>query len=109
MKIVRVAIDVPVNTLFDYRSEDAQADDIGCLALVPFGRKTTVGVIVDVVKQSAVSSTRLKNIFRVLREVPALSAGDLDLLKFAAAYYHHAIGASIMNALPAFLRRVGRP
>ena len=109
MKIVRVAIDVPVNTLFDYRSEDAQADDIGRLALVPFSRKTTVGVIVDVVEQSAVPTTRLKNIFRVLREAPALSAGDLDLLKFAAAYYHHAIGASIMNALPAFLRRVGRP
>src|SRR3546814_8542549 len=37
------------------------------------------------------------------------SSNDLDLLKFAAAYYHHTIGASIMNALPAFLRRVGAP
>ena len=109
MKIARVAIDVPVNTLFDYRGGDARVDDIGRLTLVPFGRKTTVGVIIDVVEQSGVPSRRLKNIFRVLRDAPALSGDDLDLLKFAAAYYHHAIGASIMNTLPALLRRIDAP
>ncbi len=109
MKIARLAIDVPVNTLFDYRGDDVHVEDIGRLAVVPFGRKTTVGVIVDVVAQSDVASPHLKNIFRVLRDAPALSGDDLGLLKFAAAYYHHAIGASIMNALPALLRRLDAP
>jgi primosomal protein N' len=109
MKILRIAIDVPVNTLFDYRGDDAYADDIGRLVLVPFGRKTTVGVIVEIVEQSGVPPARLKTALRVLRDTPALSGDDLDLLKFTAAYYHHAVGATIMSALPTLLRRVDAP
>jgi primosomal protein N' (replication factor Y) len=109
MKILRIAIDVPVNTLFDYRGDGAHADDIGRLVLVPFGRKTTVGVIVEIVEQSGVLPARLKTALRVLRDTPALSRDDLDLLKFTAAYYHHAVGATIMSALPTLLRRVDAP
>jgi primosomal protein N' (replication factor Y) len=109
MKIARIAIDVPVNTLFDYRGGDVSANDIGRLTLVPFGRKNTVGVIVDIAEQSGVPSPRLKNVLRVLRGAPALSGEDLGLLKFAAAYYHYAIGPTIMSALPALLRQPDAP
>jgi primosomal protein N' (replication factor Y) (superfamily II helicase) len=109
MKIARIAIDVPVNTLFDYLSSDVSAVDIGRLTLVPFGRKTTVGVIVEIAEQSGIPSPRLKNVLRVLRDAPALSGDDLDLLKFAAAYYHYSIGATIMSAVPALLRQIGAP
>lgn len=105
MKIVRVALDVPVNTLFDYRSDDVHADDIGRRILVPFGRKTAVGIIVELAAASDVPPERLKSALRVLRDAPVLSSVDLNLLKFAAAYYHHALGATVMSALPARLRR----
>src|SRR6266853_1966134 len=60
MTILRVALDVPVPTLFDYRSEDATRADIGYRALVPFGKKRLVGVIWDVATKSRVSDSRLR-------------------------------------------------
>lgn len=104
MKIARVAVDVPLDTLFDY-SADTQPSDIGHFAVVPFGAKNTTGVIVEVVEHSDVPHHRLKSIARVLRDAPPLSGDDLGLMKFAAAYYHYPLGATIMSALPAFLRR----
>ena len=53
MKIARVAVDVPLDTLFDY-SADTQPSDIGHFAVVPFGAKNTTGVIVEVVEHSDV-------------------------------------------------------
>lgn len=104
MKIARVAIDVPLDTLFDYRA-DVQASDIGCVVVVPFGARNAPGVIVDVADDSDVPRYRLKSVARVLREVPRLREEDLAFMKFAATYYHYALGATIMGALPAFLRR----
>lgn len=109
MKIVRVALDVPVNTLFDYRAAEVHTADIGRRVLVSFGKKTAVGIIVDIVAKSAVAPDRLKWVVRVLRDAPALSSHDLRLLKFAASYYHHAFGATIMSVLPAQLRRASEP
>lgn len=107
MKIARVAIDIPLQRLFDYCGDDIDVSDIGRLAVVPFGKKTTTGVIVEVVQQSEVSPARLKHVLRVLRDAPALRSDDLNLMKFASTYYHHALGATIMGTLPALLRRRG--
>ncbi|MCW5606090.1 MAG: primosomal protein N', partial [Burkholderiales bacterium] len=105
MKIIRVGLDVPVSTLFDYRCDDATDSDIGCRVLVPFGRKSVVGIIIETADASTVPQNRLKAAQRVLRDTPPLSAADLRLLKFASDYYHHPLGAVVMNALPARLRR----
>ncbi len=105
MKIVRVALDVPVATLFDYQGDDACGDDVGRRVLVPFGNKIAVGVIMEFASHSRVPSGRLKRVLRVLRDAPELSGDDLRLLRFAAAYYHHALGPTVMGTLPARLRR----
>lgn len=107
MKIARVAVDVPLDRLFDYRGDDVDANDIGRLIEVPFGTKNTIGVVVGLAAESEVPYARLRKICRVLRDGPALSRDDLELMKFAAAYYHHPLGATIMGALPALLRRRG--
>lgn len=104
MKIIRVGLDVPVAKLFDYRG-DAHIDDIGRRVLVPFGKKTMVGMIIEIADASTVPHNRLKAALRVLRDEAPLSADDLRLLKFASDYYHHALGAVVMNTLPARLRR----
>jgi primosomal protein N' (replication factor Y) (superfamily II helicase) len=109
MKIIRVGLDVPVAKLFDYRSDDARQDDVGHRAMVPFGKKIIIGVIFEVAGSSAIPEARLKSALRVLRDHPPLSADDLRLLKFASGYYHHALGAVAMNALPARLRRAATP
>lgn len=108
MKIIRVALDVPIATLFDYRCDEANDADIGGRVQVPFGKKTVVGIIIEITADSALPSNRLKTALRVLRDTPPLSAQDLRLLQFASAYYHYPLGATVMNALPARLRRTGK-
>ncbi|MGH8620496.1 MAG: primosomal protein N', partial [Burkholderiales bacterium] len=106
MNIIRVALDVPVPRLFDYRAPDASAADVGRRVLVPFKRKNALGVIVELGHSTAVPAERLKEAVRILRDLPPLAAEDLRLLRFSADYYHHPLGAVIMGALPTRLRRV---
>jgi primosomal protein N' (replication factor Y) len=105
MNIVKVALDVPVMSLFDYRFIDATTDDIGCRVVVPFGKKLAVGVIMEVVNASDVAPEKLRPAVRVLRDSPCLENADLALVRFASDYYHHPLGAAIMGTLPARLRR----
>lgn len=105
MNIIKVALDVPVTTLFDYRLVDATIKDVGCRVVVPFGKKRAIGVIVEVVNTSSVAPDRLKPALQMLRDSPRLENADLELLKFASDYYHYPLGAAIMGTLPARLRR----
>ena len=109
MSILRVALDVPVATLFDYSAPDATAADTGRRVLVPFGKKQAVGIIVEVTNSSDVPAARLKTALRVLRDLPPLAAEDLQLMRFAADYYRHPLGAVVMSALPTRLRRFADP
>ena len=106
MTIVRVALDVPVDTLFDYRAADATPADIGCRVEVPFGNRKAIGLIVEIADAPAVPSERLRNALRVMRDLPPLDVADLQLMRFAADYYRHPLGAAIMGALPTRLRRL---
>ena len=104
MRLIRVALDVPVARLFDYRCDDAA--NIGARVLVPFGRQKLIGIIVAQPDTSEVAEARLKRAIAVLDAVPLLSRGDLRLLEFAADYYVYPLGAVIMASIPAALRRV---
>jgi primosomal protein N' (replication factor Y) len=104
--IARLVLDVPLNTVFDYRLEDASESDRGRLAVVPFGKRTAVGVIVDLAAgESAVDPSRLKSVTRVLRDAPPVATDDLKLLRFASEYYHHPLGQAVVGALPLRLRK----
>ena len=105
MTIIRVALAVPVDTLFDYRADEASGADIGRRVLVPFGKRPAIGVIMATAETSEVPGHRLKAAIRVLHEGPALAREDLRLLEFAADYYRYPIGRVVMDALPARLRR----
>ena len=104
MIILRVALDVPLPKLFDYRSEDATRADIGYRVLVPFGTKHRIGVIVDVAAKSEVADSRLRPVEKILRDVPPLSREWLALAKFCSDYYHRPLGEVVMSALPPRLR-----
>ncbi len=104
MNIVRVGLDVPVNKLFDYRCDAEVA--VGTRVLVSFGKRSVVGIVVEIASSSEQSPARLKPVTRVLRDAPPFSPDDLKLLRFASEYYHHPLGAAVFGALPALLRRV---
>src|SRR5262245_57994528 len=109
MTIVRVALDVPVDTLFDYRAPEATAADIGRQVLVPFGKKMAVGVILERANASELPVERLKWVQEVRHDLPAFASDDLRLLRFAAEYYHAPLGTVVLSTLPTRLRKTAGP
>ena len=104
MPIIRVALNVPVDTLFDYQSEDATQQDIGLRACVPFGKKRITGVIIAVNSETQIPAEKLKSAYCIFREINPLPAALLDLFHFCSQYYHHPLGLVVMNGLPVKLR-----
>jgi primosomal protein N' (replication factor Y) len=102
--ILRVALDVPLPKLFDYRAEDASRADIGCLVLVPFGKKRLVGLVVELANESEVPASRLRSAEKILREVAPLKREWLELAKFCSSYYQRPLGEVVAAALPPRLR-----
>jgi primosomal protein N' (replication factor Y) (superfamily II helicase) len=105
--ILGVAIDAPLRRLFDYRPPadmDAGALQPGQRVWVPFGRRRTVGVIIEVRDSSEVSEARLKRALSCIDAVPVLDKTLLDLLRWAAEYYRHPLGEVVSAALPVALR-----
>ncbi|MGH8751667.1 MAG: primosomal protein N' [Burkholderiales bacterium] len=105
MNIARVALDVPLDRLFDYLAPDLTREHIGLRVLVPFGKKQMVGVIVELAEKSELAPQRLKRILSLFDDIPALSTSTLNLFKFCSSYYHHPLGQVILNGLPKYLRR----
>jgi primosomal protein N' (replication factor Y) len=102
MSIVRVALDVPLSTLFDYTVDEGAA--VGQRVIVPFGRRQLVGVVMECVAKTDVSAERIKSVTQVLYDSEPLSAGLLDLLRFCSDYYRYPIGQTVLSALPVRLR-----
>ncbi len=103
--IVRVALDVPLPSGFDYLSQDANADDVGRRVSVPFGRKEKIGVVLEVLASSDVPLEKLKPVRAILRDAPPFPPDWLALVDFCSRYYQHPIGETIALALPPALRR----
>ena len=104
MPIVRVALNVPVGTLFDYYAEHADQENIGLRVSVPFGKRRLAGIIMEVVANTEVPPEKLKTIQGVFTDNPPLPKELLNLFAFCSQYYHHPIGMVIMNGIPAALR-----
>ena len=104
MAIAKVALDCPVNSLFDYRADDLIAAE-GQLVVVPFGNRRQVGLVMEVAERSDLPATRLRSIEKIL-PVAALSGDSLALIRFASEYYQCPIGQAAFVGLPAVLRRV---
>ncbi len=112
MQIVRVALDVPLRRFFDYRvpeNETLSCADIGLRVCVPFGRKSRIGIIIELPESSEIAAGQLKSIEDILRNLPALPEDWFRLCEFCASYYQAPYGEVMMSALPAGLRRVDPP
>jgi primosomal protein N' (replication factor Y) len=103
MRVLRVALDVPVAKLFDYLADDG-APEVGDRVVVPFGARQRVGVAVEIGDDSSVATAKLKPIARVLADAPRLSADWLEQMRFLASYYQRPLGETVAGALPPRLR-----
>lgn len=102
--VLRVALPVPLPTLFDYLPPASGEAAVGGRVLVPFGRGKAVGVVIEVDVPTIVGSTRLKRVLKVLDEAPLLDAELMQTLAWASDYWLGAPGEAYANALPLLLR-----
>jgi primosomal protein N' (replication factor Y) len=103
--VLRVALPVPLPTLFDYLPPAAGGEARpGGRVLVPFGRGQAVGVVVATGVPPAVGTGRLKRALRLLDDAPLLDAELMQTLAWAADYWLGAPGEAYANALPLALR-----
>ncbi|HEV7813782.1 MAG TPA: primosomal protein N' [Janthinobacterium sp.] len=104
--ILRIVLDTPLNACFDYRWP-CEADGrplVGQLALVPFGRREVVGLIVAVADSTDVPEAKLKDAIAVRAQLSPLSQAWLALAAFAADYYQRPLGEVALPGLPKNLR-----
>src|SRR5690606_6287014 len=101
---LRVALDVPLPGLFDYRCE--QAVPVGIRVIVPFGRRKMIGIVVDIVDQPSIKPQLIKAVEQVLDDLPPMSDDWLRLARFAAQYYQRPLGEVMLPCLPSGLRKV---
>ena len=101
--ILKIALDTPLDTTFDYRwtapianpledianNTDAEVTQpqIGQLALVPFGRQELMGLIVGISQHTDVPAAKLKDVLEVRHQMLPLNPLWLALCEFAAEYY----------------------
>ncbi|NNM69728.1 MAG: primosomal protein N' [Gallionella sp.] len=113
MPIVRVALDIPLSTLFDYTVDEGMRVGVGQRVVVPFGKRQMVGVVMECVAASTMDAQRIKPVTRVLEDSAPLSAELLGLLNFCSDYYRYPIGQTALSALPTRLRSeepvIGKP
>lgn len=125
MRILRVALDVPLRRLFDYSAPESEGAATGTGASgggapqrprgasalvpgvrvrVPFGRQRLIGLVMEVAASTALSPERVRAALEILDTEPIMDEAALSLLRWAADYYHQPIGQAVAAALPKALR-----
>lgn len=103
--ILKIALDIPLDRLFDYLSGGLSVQ-IGQRVLVPFGRRSQIGIVMDKADSSEFAIEKLKPVTQVFADEPAIDAETLNLIKFSADYYQYPFGQALLSALPARLRQI---
>lgn len=104
MHILKVALDVPLDSLFDYL-DGGFAIVVGQRVVVSFGRRKQVGIVVKIADHSDVAVDKLKPILQAFNSEPPLDTETFALLRFCADYYQYPYGQALLSALPTRLRQ----
>ena len=103
--ILKIALDVPLDRLFDYLS-GGHAVQVGQRVLVPFGRRSQIGIVIALADTSEFAIEKLKPVSRVFADEQPLDHEIISLIKFSADYYQYPFGQALLSALPARLRQI---
>src|SRR5262245_43722054 len=104
-RLVRVAVPVPLADAFDYLAPaDEPLPPVGSRVRVPFGRRESVGVVVEHPRATPLAPEKLKRFREALDRQPMIGAELMQTLRWAADYYHHPVGEVLAHALPKPLR-----
>ena len=108
--ILKVAINTPVNKLFDYLAPgDGPELQPGMRVRVPFGKRKLVGIVAAVGGDSDWPVDKLKPALDTPDRQALFDAPLVEMLSWAAGYYQHPPGEVFAAALPVALRQGGTP
>jgi primosomal protein N' (replication factor Y) (superfamily II helicase) len=90
-----------MRTTFTYSIPESLRSSVqpGSRVLVPFRKKTLIGVVVDMPEQ-APANTKLRDIAKVLEFAPALTPKLIELAQWISSYYLAPIGEVFRTMLP---------
>lgn len=105
--IVHVAVPRPLRTTLTYRIDSERIPAVGERVAIPLGKQHSIGLIWKVESQHSTTDDgfELKPVQELLDEAPLPDSHWLELLEWAARYYHHPLGEALFTALPAALRK----
>jgi primosomal protein N' (replication factor Y) len=98
--IVRVALPVATNQLFDYWSPSGLEIQRGSVLRVRLGQRRLLGIAVDRVEASDVAPERVAPIDEVVTALPRLPEDLCALAQFVCEYYQQPIGQCFAQLLP---------
>lgn len=108
--ILKIALDVPLDRLFDYlgaeSSNQTEKVQIGQRVLVSFANRNQIGIVMGIEETSDVPLEKLKSVVKVFNDETPLSEEIIALIKFSAEYYQYPLGQALLAALPARLRQI---
>ena len=107
MAIVRVALPVAIDQLFDYWSPSGLEIQKGSVLRVRLGRRRLVGIAVDRVEASNVAPERVAAVDEILTVLPPLPEDLCALAAFVSEYYQQPIGQCFAQLLPPLNSTVG--
>jgi primosomal protein N' (replication factor Y) len=106
--LIEVLVPIPLLEKFSYllpKHIKASLPLPGSRVLVPFGRRTLVGIVWKTNSSPNLKIKKYKYIKEVIDNEPLLTKDLLDLADWASRYYHHPLGEVISYFFPPSLRK----
>jgi primosomal protein N' (replication factor Y) len=103
-RYVEVVMDLPIERVFHYSlpGELEEKAEIGKRVLVPLGKRKEVGFLLKFIESPEVK--KVKDVLKILDEVPVFDEELLELGKWMAEYYLCSLGQALAAVSPPLLR-----
>ena len=105
--ILKVALNVPIDNLFDYKtpSKNSIQPKKGQRVKVQFGKQEKIGFIHNIVSHTTVPRNKLRAALKIIDSEALINKELFTLISWVARYYHHPIGEVYSTAVPLYLRQ----
>lgn len=105
--LVEVLVPIPLMEKFSYLPPKNNTSLLkqGSRVLIPFGKRTLVGVVWSFSKKDPTDKRKYRHIVEVLDEAPLLDTHSINLAEWASRYYHYPLGEIIAYFFPPSIRK----
>ena len=101
---IRVALDVPLQKLFEYSLPEEIEAQVGDRVAVRFGAQQKIGVVIEERIAPELARDRIKPISARRDDAPRLPQDWIALMRFLSGYYQRPLGETVISSLPPRLR-----